>query len=87
MQNGGREGVLFVVKVSKKQNISCTAFTECISSSNVGGMWWNYLSDEEMRQWLFAFLGGAVGIKKNAVTIDPVTVKTANWLLIRQPEQ
>jgi len=24
---------------------------------------------------------------KNAVTIDPVTVKIANWLLIRQPEQ
>ena len=23
----------------------------------------------------------------NAVTIDPVTVKIANWLLIRQPEQ
>jgi len=22
-----------------------------------------------------------------AVTIDPVTVKIANWLLIRQPEQ
>ena len=26
-------------------------------------------------------------ILPNAVTIDPVTVKIANWLLIRQPEQ
>jgi len=26
-------------------------------------------------------------INDNAVTIDPVTVKIANWLLIRQPEQ
>ena len=26
-------------------------------------------------------------VNRNAVTIDPVTVKIANWLLIRQPEQ
>jgi len=26
-------------------------------------------------------------VKSYAVTIDPVTVNIANWLLIRQPEQ
>jgi len=30
---------------------------------------------------------GITVVNINAVTIDPVTVKIANWLLIRQPEQ
>ena len=63
-----------------------------ISAREIVVFWNGRPLHDDRRNFIFSLLFFQAKISKSsinlyAVTIDPVTIKIANWLLIRQPEQ